>query len=191
MQGIVVKGLKDYVVATYDRPTWRTIQDRADVDHRLYAPVGQYPDRHGAELAAATRSLTGVDEEDLVFAVGRHLVPTLLQVYGVHVTEVDTGLDVLADAQSVVAQAIRRKELSDVEPLDVAGERLDEETVLVRYGGDHCAGLGGIAVGLGEHYDEEYSVTERSCRREGADRCEFVVQRSPESAGDTPAASDD
>lgn len=186
-----MKGLKDSVVANYDWPTWRTIQDQADVERRLYTPVAQYPDRHGTELAAATRTLTGADEEELAFDVGRHLVPTLLQVYGVHVPGVDSGLDLLADAESVATRALRRKQLADVTPPAVSGEWLDEETVRLRYGGDHCAGLRGIVAGLGEHYGEAYTVTERACTHEGDGHCELVVHRMPASAGGEMAASDD
>lgn len=190
MHGIVVKGMKDYVVDTYDWLTWRTIQDRADVERHLYAPVGQYPDRHGTELAAATRALTGDDEEEFAFEVGRHLAPTLLQVFGNQVTSVDSGLDVLVDAESVVTRALRRKQLPDAPTPDVAGERIGEETVLVRYGGDHCVGFRGVVAGLAEQYDEAYAVTERACRRDGDDHCELVVQRS-QTVGRDLAASDD
>ena len=190
MHGIIVKGLKDYVVATYDWTTWRTVQDQADVERRLYTPVAQYPDRHGTELAATTRSLTGASEEELQFDVGRHLVPSLMQVYGVHVSGVDSGLDVLARADAVIETALRRKHLEDVIPPRVEGERRDEDTVVVRYGGDHCAGLRGVAVGVGEHYGEAYTVTERACRHDGDDRCEFVVRRSaaPTDGGLTASA---
>lgn len=191
MHGIIVNGLKDSVVANHDWPTWRTIQDRADVERRLYTPTAQYPDRHGRELAAATRSVTGADEEELAYDVGRHLVPTLLREFGVHVTGVDSGVDVLADAESVVTRVLRRTRVTDVTPPAVSGERLDDETVLVRYGGDHCAGLRGVVAGLGEQCDEAYTVSERACTREGDDHCELVVHRSSAPAGDGLAASDD
>lgn len=191
MHGIVVKGLKDHLVATYDWTTWRSVQDRADVERRLYAPLARYPDRHGVELADAARSLTGADEADLEFDVGRHLVASLVQVYGVTVRDVDSGLDVLADARTVAREALRRKGLEDASPPAVAGERVDEDTVVVRYGGDHCDGLRGVAVGLGEYYGETYAVAERTCASDGADRCELVVWRTdaPPTAGAT--ASDD
>lgn len=189
MHGIIMKGLKDYVVANYDWTTWRSVQDRADVERRLYAPVARYPDRHGAELAAATRSLTGTDETELQFDVGRHLVPTLMQVYGVHVQGVDSGLDVLANARAVIRESLRRKGVEDASLPAVAGERVDEDAVVVRYEGDHCAGLRGVAAGLGEYYGEEYAVGERACTHDGDDGCELVVRRTGPGTG--VAASDD
>lgn len=191
MHGIIMKGLKDYVVERYDWNTWRSVQDTADVKRRLYSPVARYPDRHGTELAAATRSLTGDDQADLEFDVGRHLVPSLMQVFGVHVRGVDTGLDVLERARAVVEEALRRKGLGEVAPLPVEGERLDEDTVVVRYAGDHCDGLRGVAVGVGEHYGEAYTVTERTCQGNGGDHCELVVTRAEHQAGGGLAASDD
>ena len=187
MHGIVMKGLKDYVVENHDWGAWRSVRERADVERRLYTPVARYPDRHGVELAAAARSMTGADEDDLQFQVGRHLVPTLMGVYGVHVDGVRSGLDVLANVETVVGTALRRKGFDDASPPAASGERLDDDRVLVRYGGDHCAGVRGVAVGLGEYYDDPYAVTERACRGDGADRCELVVSR----AGPGPAASDD
>lgn len=186
-----MKGLKDYVVERYDWNTWRSVQDDADVERRLYVPVAQYPDRHGRELVDATRALTGADEADLAFDVGRHLVPTLVRVYGIHARDVDTGLDVLANARAVVEAGLARKKLGDVSPPPVEGERLDEDTVVVRYAGDHCDGLRGVVVGLGEHYGEDYAVTERHCREEGADHCELVVTRSAAPIAGELAASDD
>lgn len=191
MHGIVMTGLKDYVVANYDWNTWRSVQDDADVERRLYVPLGQYPDRHAPALLAATRSLTGADRTDLEFAVGRHLVPTMMRVYGVHVEGVHSGLDVLADVRAVVQEALRRKRVGDVALPPVEGERVDEDTVVVRYAGDHCAGLRGVAVGVGEHFGEEYTVTERACRDDGADHCEVVVSRSDAPTGGCLAASDD
>jgi len=189
MYGIVMKGLKDYVVERYDRRTWRSVQDAADIQRRLYAPVARYPDRHWRELAGAARSLTGDDAAALEFAVGRHLVPSLVQVYGAHVGAA-TGLDVLADARAVAEGALRRKGLDDATPPPVAGERLGDDAVRLRYAGDHCDGLRGVAVGLGEHYGETYAVAERACRDDGAAHCEVVVARSEAALGGR-AASDD
>lgn len=191
MHGIVVKGLKDYVVAEYDRPTWRSILDRADVERRLYAPAARYPNCHGTALADATMALTGADEEELAFAVGRHLAPTLLQVFGDPVTGADSGLDLLADAESAIGEALRYDRLPDAAPPDLAGERLDAETVRLRYAGDYCAGVRGLVVGLGEQYEESYRVTERVCTDGEAGYCEFVVRRSPTAVGDGALASDD
>jgi len=191
MHGIIMKGLKDYVVENYDWHTWRSIQDTGDVERRLYTPVAQYPDRHGTELVDATRSLTGAEATDLEFDVGRHLVPTLMQVYGIHVRGVHTGLDVLANVRTVVEEGLARKGLGDVSPPPVEGERIDDDGVVVRYDGDHCAGLRGVAVGLGEHFDEQYTVTERACAHEGDDHCEVVVTRPEVPTGNGMAASDD
>lgn len=191
MHGIIMKGLRDYVVANYDWTTWRTVQDRADVERRLYAPLARYPDRHGTELAAATRALTGTDDEALQFDVGRHLVPTLMQVYGVHVRGVDSGLDVLANVRAVIRESLERKGVEHASLPAIAGERVDEDTVVVRYDGDHCAGLRGIAVGLGEYYDEDYDVGERACGHDGAGGCELVVSRTSPTSTAAVAASGD
>lgn len=190
MHGIVMKALKDYVVAEHGRSAWRAVRERAAVERRLYAPVARYPDCHGRELAAAARGVVGDDEPTLQFEVGRHLAPTLLRVYGRHVDGADSGLELLADAERVVTEALRRKGPRDVDAPDLAGERIDERRVVVRYRGDWCVGLRGLVAGLGERYGETYAVSERTCVGEGADRCELVVARSP-APGDGAAACDD
>jgi hypothetical protein len=105
--------------------------------------------------------------------------------------QVHTGLDVLANVRTVVEEGLARKGLGDVSPPPVEGERIDDDAVVVRYDGDHCAGLRGVAVGLGEHFDEQYTVTERACAHEGDDHCEVVVTRPEVPTGNGMAASDD
>lgn len=189
MHGIIAKGVRDYVVASCGRRAWRAVQEEADVSPRLYSPTARYPDRHGVELAAAAGEVTGADPRTVEFEVGRHLAPTLVRVYGAHVRGVDSGLDVLADAGGVVREALHRG-APDASAPAVAGERRDDETVVVRYGGAYCAGLRGVVAGLGEYYGERYDVTERDCAGDGADRCVLVVCHAGDGGAGREAVAD-
>ncbi|NHN40587.1 hypothetical protein G9C85_02910 [Halorubellus sp. JP-L1] len=181
MHGIVMKAMKDFVVETYDESTWRAIQAEAGLDGKLYVPVSEYDDGEALALVAAASALSGEDEGDLLYEFGRFIVEPLVSTYGVHVEGEWSGLDLLANVETYVHEALRAKRLSEFTPPELEAERVDEDVAVVRYGSDRelCMLAEGIVDGVGEFYGDSYDIAHETCQLEGDPHCDLVVRRVP------------
>jgi predicted hydrocarbon binding protein len=179
MHGIVMKSMKDFVVDTYDAGTWRAIQDEAGVGGKLYVPVSEYEDAEALALVAAASELSGEDQGDILYEFGRYVVEPLVGTYGVHVEGEWTGLDLLANVETYIHEALRAKRLSEFTPPELRAKRVDADTAVVRYGSDRqlCMLAEGIIDGVGEFYGEPYVIEHEHCQLEGDPHCDFVVTR--------------
>lgn len=187
MHGIVMKALKDFVVETYDAATWRAIQDEAEVGGKLYVPVSEYDDAEALALVDAASELSGEDAGDLLYAFGGYIVEPLVETYGVHVDGDWSGLDLLANVETYIHEALRAKRLSEFTPPELKAKRVEEDVAIIRYGSDRelCKLAEGIIDGVADHYGESYHVTHDSCQLDGDPHCDFVVRRgTPDIAAD-------
>lgn len=177
MHGIIFKGLKDFVIETYDQETWAAICEAADAPRRLYLPVSTYPDEHLFELIEAAVELSGEETPDLLRAFGQSVIPSLVQTYGIHVDEDWTGLELVENVEEYIHEALRAKKISEFTPPAIETRRVDEATVLVEYGSDRmlCDVTMGLIEGIGEHYGEPLDVEEIACMHDDAPKCELVV----------------
>ncbi|WP_435344632.1 heme NO-binding domain-containing protein [Haloarchaeobius sp. HRN-SO-5] len=175
-----MKSLKDFVVGEYDAATWRAIQEEAGLDGKIYVPVSEYDDEEAIALVGAASELSGEDEADLLYAFGRYIVEPLVQTYGVHVDREWSGLDLLANVETYIHEALRAKDLSEFTPPALQAKRIDGRTVVIRYGSDRelCKLAEGIIDGVGEHYGESYDIAHGTCQHVGDPHCDLVVRRT-------------
>lgn len=174
-----MKAMKDFVVEEYDASTWRAIQEEAGVGGKLYVPVSEYDDEEALALVAAASELSGVDQGDLLREFGKYIVGPLVETYGVHVEGEWTGLDLLANVETYIHEALRAKRLSEFTPPKLKASRVDENVAVVRYGSDRqlCALAEGIIEGVGDHYGERYEIRHDTCQLDGDPHCDLVVKR--------------
>lgn len=186
MHGIILRGLKQFVVENYDHETWTLICEEAGVDRTLFVPVTEYPDEIVFDIVGAAAEISGEDPEDLLFAYGRFVVPTLVETYGVHVPGDWEGLDLVVNVERYIHEALRRKSTGDFEPPEIGAERLDDDRIVVTYGSDRglCTVAKGILQGVADHYGETYEIEERRCMHEGDPECEIEVTRTAVAAAD-------
>ncbi|MFC4449509.1 heme NO-binding domain-containing protein [Halorussus aquaticus] len=179
MHGIVLKGLKDFVTAEYDREAWRAIQDGAGLEGKVYVPVTEYEDADVLALVEAAADATGEDVPDLLDAFGRFLVPPLVETYGVHVETEWTGLELVANVETYIHEALRAKQLSTYTPPALSAEWVGDDRVAVTYTSERelCALAVGLLRGIESYYDEQYRIEERTCMLDGDDQCEILVTR--------------
>lgn len=180
MHGIVLKGLKDFVVEQYDHDTWVALQEEAGVPGRLYVPVSEYPDEDVLALVATASEMTETPVPDLLEAFGEFLVPQLLDTYGVHVDAAWTGLELVANVEQYIHMALRAKQVSSYTPPELESGWHDDETVSVVYQSERelCHLARGLINGIGDHQDEPLSVDEPRCMLDGDDCCELLVRRT-------------
>lgn len=179
MHGIVLNGLKSFVEETHGSDAWRSVQEEAGVGRRLYVPVTDYSDEETLALVEAACEVTGEDLPTVLEAFGRFLVPTLLETYGVHVDGDWSSLELLANVEGYIHRALRAKQLSEFTPPHLGARRDGEDRVIVTYGSERelCPLARGIFHGVADHYGETFDVTERRCMLDGAESCEFEVER--------------
>ena len=191
MNGVVCRGLKELVVEYYGQPTWLAVHERAGLAPRLYVPATDYPDDLVRTLVDATVSETGVEREALLSALGHAIAPDLLEIYGVHVRDEWTTLDIVANVERLLHDAFTANRFTSFEPPRVRSESVGERTQLVHYasGRGGCALFEGVLEGLGDHYDEHLLVDHRECAHDGADGCAVVVTRREEPPGSATDAT--
>lgn len=182
MHGIVLKGLKDFVVSEYDREAWQAIQRDAGVAGKVYVPLTEYEDTDVLNLVGAASEKTGKEVLTLLDEFGRFLVPPLVETYGVHVDEEWTGLELLANVEDYIHTALRAKQLSTYTPPNLESEWGNTDQVRIRYGSERelCALAKGLIRGVGDYYGDSLEIQERTCMLDGDDECEILVTRTDE-----------
>lgn len=180
MHGIVLKGLKDFVVSEYDRDAWQAIQRDSGVGETVYVPLTEYDDADVLALVGAASEATGVDVPTLLDEFGQFLVPPLVETYGVHVDEDWTGLELLANVETYIHTALRAKQLSSYTPPNLRAEWDGDDRVRLTYASDRelCALAKGLIRGVGTHYEEPLAIQEPSCMLTGDAQCEILVTRT-------------
>lgn len=177
MHGIVLMSLQKFVHENYDEEAWRAMHEEAGLEHRIYVPVREYPDEVVLGLVEAAAELTGEDASTLLCEYGRYVFPDLIEVYGTYVDRDWTGLDLIANVETYIHEALRSNRMSGVQPPEMHTERVDENRARVLYTSDRglCGLAEGLLTGAAEYYDEDLAIEERQCAHHGADHCEFVV----------------
>ena len=175
MHGILLKGLKEFAVESYGRDTWNRIREEAPVERKVYLPIETYDDGELTALAEAASAITGESTDEFLEAYGRAVCGRLLSTYDNVVDEEWSAVDLIENLESDVHTALRSHN-PKMDPPQVETQRSDGELV-VRYDSHRnlCPVAKGLVHGVGDHYGENFVVTERRCAREGAEHCELVL----------------
>lgn len=196
MHGIILLQLKRFVVDSYGRDAWNALLQEADLDRTLFIPATTYSDETVVEIVVTAADLTGESPRDLQYEFGQYIVPSLIDTYGVHVDADWSGLELIENVEAYIHEALRAKDISEFAPPGLATERRGDDRVLVTYSSDRqlCDVARGILVGIGEHYDESWTVAEMQCMHDGHSRCELLVTREPSpgrrTVADEPISTD-
>jgi len=176
MHGIILKGLKDYVVETHGQTAWDDTREQAAVDMQVYLPIKAYPDEDFFALADAAASETDQPKADLLEGFGHAVASQLLTTYGGVVDADWDALDVVEHAERAVHSSLREHN-DDLNPPDLTCVRETDDVCTVQYDSEKgmCAVARGIILGVGNHYDEPLLVQEEACTLDGDDQCELEV----------------
>ena len=180
MNGLLLRGLKDLVVDQVGDESWTAIHERADLDRRLYMPASDYADQRVLALVEATVAELPQSRETLLMTLGRSLVPELVTIYGVHIREGWTALELLGNVDCVLRGAFTENRFSTYEPPRVTVEDRSDRAVELSYtddGRELCALFAGILDGIGDQYDVRLVVEHRRCHRRGGEECRFRISR--------------
>ncbi len=178
MHGIILHGLKQYLVSEYGRETWDEIQEESEIGPKVYLPVETYPDEELFILVRAAAERTGEPPETLLEAFGRDVTGDLLDTYADEVPAEWDALDLVEGAETGVHTALRTRD-AGLDPPELVCRRDDETQVTVFYQSDRqlCPVAKGIIQGVGDRYGETLSTTEPECMYDDDPYCRIVVTR--------------
>lgn len=174
MHGIVHKTLEQYVVDRSDEETWDRILERAGVDATLYLPVSYYDDADFEAILETVTDLAVQNRRQIERGFGRRLAPELRSTFGAHVDDDWTLRELLTELETVVASV---DAASDETTIPDVTTRRDEDGILVSYRSErgYCGLAHGILEGLVDVYDEQATVSKRTCAEGDDDACTFLV----------------
>ena len=177
MHGLLFKSMKDYVIENHGKETWLEVCTSADVDKRIFLTIDTYPDEELLRLFDATADSVGSSVPELLASYGRFAAGQLLDTHRNAVDDDWDALDLLANADEVVAGLQSRD--PDLDPPQLACRRDGPDRVTIEYRSERklCFAAKGIVHGIADRYDAEVRVAEPSCAHEGADACVLVVER--------------
>lgn len=175
MHGILLKGLKEFVVEEYDRRTWNDIRDEAPVDRKVYLPIETYDDDELEALVAAATTVVDRPADAFLDAYGRSIAGRLLDTYGNVVDDDWSAPELLANVERV--HETLRTQNENMNPPRLEVERDAPNRLVVRYESYRrlCPVAKGIVRGVGDRFGQTFGVTERQCMHDGAGHCELVV----------------
>lgn len=180
MHGIVMVGLREFVLDAFDERTWELLKREATDRTDFYLPLQTYPDEELLRLVEVAVERLEIPQDDLLFSFGAFLVGSLSETYNAYLDDRWDALDLLANTESVIHTALRDRTTGEFRPPALRTERVDEDTVVVEYTSNRqiCPFARGLIDGLGEQFGEELVLEEPLCMQAGDDRCKFVVTRA-------------
>jgi len=190
MHGIVMQQLKNFVTEQYGRAFWKEIKSQSTDRTEFYLPLREYPD---AELQAILSTLvaeTGIQTETLLYEFGIYAADGLLTTYNVYIDDSWEAIDLVANVETYIHTALRRRSSAEFTPPKLESSRLDPETVEIVYRSQRelCPFAKGLLMGIAANYDTEFVITESQCMHEGADECVMLIQQQ---AASTAEPTDD
>ncbi|NNE73886.1 MAG: heme NO-binding domain-containing protein [Acidimicrobiales bacterium] len=162
MKGIIFNAVEEAVVDLHGPDVWDELLDRAGVDG-AYTALGTYPDEDLFGLVGAASALTGDTAANVQRVLGRHCLPVMVrQVEELVQPDMDV-FDFLASVHDIIHVEVRKLS-PDANPPSIASERIDEETLQLRYRSDR--GLPALAEGLilgsGDHFGQPVEIEIRN-----------------------------
>ena len=176
MHGILYKGLKDLIVDRYGRDVWSEVRSEAGVGSKLYLPVNTYEDHELFELVEATAAVLDQDTTAILEPFGENIAAQLLDTYGNLVDADWTAIDLVEHTEEHIHTVLRAHN-PELMPPELECHREDTDRVTVRYQSERrlCRVAIGIVRGIGAHYEEDLTISERHCMHSGDPYCELVV----------------
>jgi hypothetical protein len=177
MHGMIFSELENYAEAKHGRGMWKDLLRRANLDHRIYLPVQEYPDSEIISLVMAASSITKLPVSAVLEDFGQFIVPSLMRMYGHLLRPEWRAIDVIEHTEGTV-HAVVRVQRPGAKPPHLTTQRLSLNEVLLVYTSSRkmCGLAIGIGMGLGQHYGEKIVANQTMCMHRGATRCEILFR---------------
>lgn len=180
MHGVVMTGLRMFIVEGHSRTVWAQVKDAADVDRDRYTRMEEYPDEEFEQIYQVLMERSSATDAQLQQRFGRFLFEEMAEMYGPIYFDDEWGvLDLIDNVEETIHQSLKRRDDSGFTPPELGTEPLDGDGLTVLYGSDrHLCEFGkGLIQGAGNYYDTDLQIDEQQCMKDGDDSCRIEVRR--------------
>ena len=174
MKGVVFNIVEETVRAEHGEDAWDSLLEAAGLDG-AYTSLGTYPDEDMAALVTVACAALGVSQEDLLRHLGREGFGRLAGRNAQLMTECGDARSMLLGLNSVIHPEVRKVYPgADVPVFDVVSGEADHISLSYRSKRGLCHFAEGLALGAGDLFGEEFTVTQPICQHRGDDHCELL-----------------
>jgi len=179
MKGVVFSEFIELVEEAFSFDMVDDILDDCDLESGgAYTAVGFYDYHEMLQLVTALSKRTGTPIPDLLHVFGKHLIGKFSQSFSAMFTEFDNAFDLLERIDNHVHVEVR-KLYPDAELPQLGADRIDENTLVMRYQSNRpFAELAyGLMRGAIEYYGEHVEITRENQDTDGTAQT-FTLRRA-------------
>lgn len=191
MKGIIFNLLEELVRREHGEDTWDALLEAAGVEGS-YTSLGNYPDEHLLKLVGAASAALRTPPDAIVRWFGRNALPLLAERYPRFFTPHTSVATFLLTLNDIIHTEVRKLYPgADVPIFDFSTPSPD--TVVMGYRSPRrlCALAEGFIEGAAAHYNEEVSIGQSLCMKQGDEKCLFhvaITKSRPMTHGEQPTA---
>jgi len=178
MHGSICCIVKKFVDTNHGAEAWDAILNQAGYEGLVLSPIGTYPDEAVFALLGAGCELLEVELDDLLRVVGRFAGPELIGFASNMLHPDWKTFELLANVESLIHRTIRMQNPT-AQPANIQAFRLSEGEAQVVYSSRRglCTLAHGIIEGIVDFYQENISIREVTCAKQGHPFCTFEAKR--------------
>ena len=174
MKGIVFDMLRDMVEENYGLDGWQAVLDGADSDG-MFISTETYHDQALMDLVVSASNVTGIDNNDLVYAFGQYMVKQFYQRFP-QFFDHDGLFPFLLSVDHLIHVEVRKLFPDAGVPHFEYHEQLpDRLTMVYQSPRKLCKLAEGLIDGSAKHFNQAYHLTHDVCMHKGDDCCHLLV----------------
>lgn len=177
MQGILLVGLRKFVIERLGEALWKSVQAEAGVIDRVYLPAQRYPDEDFSSIVAGVSRLTGMTQALILESFGDFLATDLVRMFSGLVDPRKKLIDILAQCDDLIGRAVLMQG-GVPGPAVLHGQQISPSEVVLHYEAPLrlCPMIRGVVRGIAAHMDQPMAIDELCCVSTGASACELAVR---------------
>jgi hypothetical protein len=175
MKGVVFNIVEEFVTEQWSADDWDYLMDAAGLDG-AYTALGTYTDAELAALVDAAAARFGLTTEQVLRAVGRHAFAGLDRRYP-DFAKGHVGIDTFLPTVNDIIHPEVLKLLPGATLPTFRVDHLADGSMTMTYWSprDLCVFAEGLVLGAGDHFGQDLTVHQSSCRLRGDTECVLVV----------------
>lgn len=181
MHGVVMTGLRTFVIQQHSRNQWEAAKDAAGVEREAYTRMEDYPDDEFLRIYKVLLEGADASDAELQRQFGQFLFGELGDMYARIYFDDEWGpLDLIDNVEETIHQSLKKRDDSGFTPPELTTERLGEDGIAVLYTSDRqlCEFGKGLIQGTAEHYGTDLTISESQCMKDGDDVCRIEVHEA-------------
>lgn len=175
MKGVILVVFEDFARGLFGRERWSKLREEAGVSEPLFVPMDDYPDEQFISLVKATSSAAEKSVDEIIYDFGLFVIPEFVRMYEFFFKPHTSARELLLKMDEV--HAVSTQTIFGAKPPRFQCEKLSDGSLVVKYSSQRkmCSFLRGLIEGVARHYKERVKITERTCMKQGAPRCELAI----------------